>query len=76
MGFSRQEYWSSLPFPPLGDVPDPGTEPRYPALAGRVFTTEPPGITKQSVLYCKYCRYRQTDFEIYMEEKLGWQKQF
>ena len=28
MGFSRQEYWSGLPFPPPGDLPDPGVEPR------------------------------------------------
>ena len=32
MGFSRQEYWSGLPFPPPGDVPDPGIEPGSPAL--------------------------------------------
>ena len=43
MGFSRQEYWSELPFPPPGDIPDPGIEPMYPALAGGFFTTEPPG---------------------------------
>ena len=30
MGFSRQEYWSGLPFPPPGDLPDPGTEPKSP----------------------------------------------
>ena len=30
LGFSRQEYWSGLPFPPPGDVPDPGTEPAFP----------------------------------------------
>ena len=37
MGFSRQEYWSGLPFPSLGDLPDPGIEPASfmsPALAG------------------------------------------
>ena len=34
MGFSRQEYWSELPFPALGDLPDPGIEPGSPALAG------------------------------------------
>ena len=39
MGFPRQEYWSGLPFHPPGDVPDPGTEPTSPALAGRFFTT-------------------------------------
>ena len=32
MEFSRQEYWSRLPFPSLGDCPDPGIEPAYPAL--------------------------------------------
>ena len=42
MGFSRQEYWSGLPCPPPGDLPDPGTEPRSPtspALVGRFFAT-------------------------------------
>ena len=43
MGFSRQEYWSGLPFPSPGDLPNPGIEPMYPALAGGFFTTEPPG---------------------------------
>ena len=45
MGFSRQEYWSGLPFPSSGDLPDPGIEPetpRSPVWAGRFFTTEPP----------------------------------
>ena len=32
VGFSRQEYWSGLPCPPSGDLPDPGIEPRSPAL--------------------------------------------
>ena len=44
MGFSRQEYWSGLPFPPPGDLPNPGTEPASPALASGFFTTEPPGL--------------------------------
>ena len=42
MGFPRQEYWSGLPFPFAGDLPDPGTEPMSPATAGGFFTTEPP----------------------------------
>ena len=46
MGFSRQEYWSGLPFPSSGDLPDPGIEPQSPALAGRFFTTEPTNFTK------------------------------
>ena len=43
MGFSRQEYWSGLPCPPPGDLPDPVIKPKFPALADRFFTTEPPG---------------------------------
>ena len=46
MGFSRQEYWSGLPFPPPGNLSDPGIEsasPASPVLAGRFSTTEPPG---------------------------------
>ena len=46
MGFPRQEYWSVLPLPSPGDLPNRGTEPMSPAspaLAGRFFTTEPPG---------------------------------
>ena len=42
MGFPRQEYWSGLPFLPAGDLPNPGIQPRSPALAGRFHTTEPP----------------------------------
>ena len=47
MEFFRQEYQSGLPFPTLGDLPDPEIElvfPKSSALAGRFFTTEPPGI--------------------------------
>ena len=43
MGFPRQEYWSGLPFPPSGDLPDPETEPVSPALTGRFFTAKPLG---------------------------------
>ena len=40
-GFPRQEYWSGLPFPSLGDLPDPGIKLMSSALAGRFFPTEP-----------------------------------
>ena len=43
MEFSRQEYWTGLPFSPPGDLPNPGIEPVSPALAGKFFTTAPPG---------------------------------
>ena len=44
-GFSQQEYWSGWPFPSSEDLPNPGIKPASlasPALAGRLFTTEPP----------------------------------
>ena len=43
MGFSRQEYWSGLPFPLPGELPDPGIEPGSPALEANALTSEPPG---------------------------------
>ena len=43
MEFSRQEYWSRLPSPSPGDLPDPGNEPASPALTGGFCTTEPSG---------------------------------
>jgi len=46
MEFSKQEYWNGLPFPTSGHLPDPGIKPMSPAspaLAGRLFTIEPPG---------------------------------
>ena len=43
MEFPRQESWSGLPFPSPEDLPDPGIKPMSPVLAGRFFTTEPPG---------------------------------
>ena len=42
MGFSRQEYWGGLPFPPPGDLPNPGIEPRSPALQSDALPSEPP----------------------------------
>ena len=43
MEFSRQEYWSGLPFPSPGDLPNPGIEPRSPALQADALPSEPPG---------------------------------
>jgi len=43
MGFSREEYWSGLPFPPPGALPDPRIKPELSELASRFFTTESPG---------------------------------
>ena len=43
VGFPRQEYWSGLPVPSPGDLPDSGIKPGSPALAGGYFTAELPG---------------------------------
>ena len=43
LGFSRQEYWSGLPCPPPGDLPDPGDQTRVSCIAGKSFTSEPSG---------------------------------
>ena len=43
MGFSKQEYWSGLPFPSPGDLPNPGIEPRAPPLQAEALTSEPRG---------------------------------
>ena len=49
MGFSRQEYWSGLPFPSPGDLPDPGIEPRSSALQADSLPSEPPGTDYLSI---------------------------
>ena len=49
MAFFRQEHWNGLLFPPPGDLPEPGTEPASPALAGRFFTPEPPELPGERV---------------------------
>ena len=50
LGFPRQEYWSGLPFPPPGDLPDLGIEPRSPALQADSLPSEPLG--KPNVRHC------------------------
>ena len=51
--FTRQAYWSRLPFPSSGDLPDPGIEPTSPALMGKFFTAEPPLLTLRDNLPLK-----------------------
>ena len=62
MGFSQQEYWNRLPFPPPVDLPDPGIERASPVLADRFFNTVPPGKPKGKMnepqtkeVYEKFC---------------------
>ena len=57
LGFSRQQYWSGLPFPPPGDLPDQGIKPASlvsPALVGRFFTTSAKAITSVGCLAEKW----------------------
>ena len=57
MGSSRQEYLSGLPFPPPGNLPDPGIEPRSPALQADTSTSEPPGKPVYIYIDIQRCRY-------------------
>ena len=50
VGFSRQEYWSGLPFPSPGDLPDPGIEPGSPTLQADALTSEPPDYTSKTYI--------------------------
>ena len=62
MEFPRYEFWSGLPFPSLGDLPDPGIEPESHtslALAGRYFTTESPGKPCPYVYDCLFFFFSQ-----------------
>ena len=74
LGFSKQEYWSGLPFPSPGDLPNSGIEPRSPAFQADALPSEPPGKPKEyiKVIYC------HPDYLTYILstscEMLGWMK--
>ena len=59
MGFSRQEYWSGLPFSSPGDLPDPRIEPGSPTLQADALSSEPPGNPVQPLsrvqLFARVC---------------------
>ena len=82
MGFHRQEYWSGLPFPSPGDLPNPGIKPISPALTGRFFTTEPQEKPKLYIKYVPFCVYLnkaalKTKGNSYMKIKqYPWNSQF
>ena len=65
MGFPRQGYWNGLPFPSPENLPDPGTEPESLALAGGLFTIEPPGETR--AVYLKVTK--RVDLKILITRK-------
>ena len=54
MGFSRQEYWRGLPYPPPGDLPNPGIKPRSPALQGDSLPPELPGKPTKAIIPNKW----------------------
>ena len=58
MGFSRQEYWSGLPFPSPGDLPTPGIKPRSPTVQADALTSVPPGKPLNKSLYLEKYKYR------------------
>ena len=60
MGFSSQEYWSGLPFPSPGDLPDPGIEPGSPELQADSLPSEPLGM-----LVVILCNYNEVKFKLY-----------
>jgi len=51
MGFFRREYWSGLPFPSPGDLPNPEIESGFPALEADTLTSEPPGKPKLNIYF-------------------------
>ena len=54
LGFSKQEYWSGLPFPSPWDLPDSGIEPGSPALEADALTSESPGKPQEALYMCIY----------------------
>ena len=71
MEFSRQEYWSGLPFPTLGDLHDPEIEPRSPALQVDSLPSEPPGETSlnKSVRFC-YSNKQDWDLSCFEQQTM------
>ena len=74
MEFFRQEYWSGLPFPSLGDLPDPGLEPGSPTLQVASLPSEPPGKPRGTVEGCSFTRQSQKAFLILIRLTKGWKK--
>ena len=68
MGFSRQEYWSGLPFPTPDDLPNPGIKPRSPALQADSLLSGPPGkpqyLTKYFCFIMSYRTFKIFDLEV------------
>ena len=70
MGFSRQEYWSGLPFPPPGDPPHPGIEPRSPILQADSLPSEPPRKPFYSYSYVNVYTTEHKEFASWTHQRL------
>ena len=64
MEFLRQEYWSVLPCPPLGDLPNPGIKPRSPTLQADSLPSEPPRKPNTNHNGNKYLKKRMNHFTV------------
>ena len=71
MGFSRQEYWSGLPFPSPRDLPDPGIEPGSPNLEAGTLTSEPPGKPNRLIVAINLKGMEISDHEWYVCQLSG-----
>ena len=80
MGFSRQEYWSGLPFPSPADLPKPGIKPRSPALQTDALSSEPPGkpfLYFSYVKSSKVCMQHITCYKVkWMGQSIGHSERF
>ena len=81
MGFSRQEYWSGVPFPSPGDLPGPGIEPGSPALRADALTSDYdrlgfPGGASGKEPTCQYRRHKRHGFNPWVRgvRKIPWRK--
>ena len=70
MGFSRQEYWNVLPSPSLGDLPDPGTEPRSLATQADFVLSERPGKPTDMQLVTPKCSLREQAHETSQQKEV------
>ena len=76
MGFSRQEYWSGLPFPSPGDLPDPGIEPASPALEADALPSEPQGspfVPAESRMDKRRSQFSLSAVTLHLKRKGKWQ---
>ena len=68
MEFSRQEYWSGLPYPPPEDLPDLGIEPRSPTFQADSLLYVPPGKPKNDIMMCVHAKSREGRVYLFVKE--------